>query len=488
VALDEFLPTNYLQLMRDFRRMPAEQQVRVLQGFSWRIIKSRNRWVRRQTIVGLIVNDVLGLMNGDIQTLLSNEQLMLPVVRLFLYISEDLYGSKVLFRNGGLYKEIIDLIPTVLSQKNYECLAVVLEILENIWHNREILVELINLNIIDLCVNVLLEDPQVRGSDELLESIATLLLNATALTEGLDSFQTQINIFFSLSEAFREASDSNRNLIGAIMYGLLGREEMWRLAHEAKLPNFIDDLLKIDFRSNKQQLLLLQQKLVRFESGKTIEEDYDQEQSFDSNLEEEIFERNEEELTELEDYIAGHEMLGSKYALRGKEAEKVPMSSRSKWRRSARSCSSSRAGRRNRPVASAGRSPRRRRSTPATRRSRRCRTSASPRSGPRRKTPSSPNPREQTKRTTTPTSLPISSTANPKIHTPCRWSHYRNPPITNREYTASKSTKKNLIKNASTARRPSRPRRTRAARPKSGNKCRKGSRGISGQRRSCSTV
>lgn len=61
--------------------------MKVLQGFSWRIIKSKNRWVRRQTIVGLIVNDVLGLMNGDIQTLLCNDKLMIYVLRLFLYIS-----------------------------------------------------------------------------------------------------------------------------------------------------------------------------------------------------------------------------------------------------------------------------------------------------------------------------------------------------------------------------------------------------------------
>lgn len=63
-----------------------------------------------------------------------------------------------------------------------------LEILENIWHNKEILLELINLNIIDICVNILLDDESIRTNDELLESIATLLLNATALNEGLDSF------------------------------------------------------------------------------------------------------------------------------------------------------------------------------------------------------------------------------------------------------------------------------------------------------------
>jgi len=84
--------------------MPDDQKVSVLQGFSWRIIKSKNKWIRRETIVGLIVNDVLGLMNGDIQNLLFNKNLMFFVISLFLYISEDSYGSKVLFRNGGLYK------------------------------------------------------------------------------------------------------------------------------------------------------------------------------------------------------------------------------------------------------------------------------------------------------------------------------------------------------------------------------------------------
>jgi len=42
------------------------------------------------------------------------------------------------------------------------------------------------------------------------------------------------------------------------MYALIGRKTMWKRAHEAKLPIFIDDLIKIDERSNKQQLKLIQ--------------------------------------------------------------------------------------------------------------------------------------------------------------------------------------------------------------------------------------
>lgn len=64
----------------------------------------------------------------------------------------------------------------------------VLEILLNIWHNKEIFKELINLNILDICINLLLQTPEVVSDDDILESIATLLLNATATDQGLDSF------------------------------------------------------------------------------------------------------------------------------------------------------------------------------------------------------------------------------------------------------------------------------------------------------------
>jgi hypothetical protein len=47
----------------------------------------------------------------------------------------------------------VELLPEVHQANNYVCLAVLLEILQNIWHNREILLELIHLNVIDLCVN-----------------------------------------------------------------------------------------------------------------------------------------------------------------------------------------------------------------------------------------------------------------------------------------------------------------------------------------------
>ena len=124
--MDEFVPTNYEDLIRDFKKMADTQKISVLQGLSWRIIKSKNKWVRRQTIIGLIVNDVLGLVNGDIQILLFNKNLMSHVLKLFLYISEDSYGRKVLFRNSGLYKELIDLIPETLKIQNYVCLDIIL--------------------------------------------------------------------------------------------------------------------------------------------------------------------------------------------------------------------------------------------------------------------------------------------------------------------------------------------------------------------------
>ena len=87
VMLDEFVTTNYVTLIRDFKKMSDPDKIEVVKGLSWRIIKAKNKWIRRQTIVALVVNDLLGLVNGDIQLLLFNQRLMEHVVRLFLLIS-----------------------------------------------------------------------------------------------------------------------------------------------------------------------------------------------------------------------------------------------------------------------------------------------------------------------------------------------------------------------------------------------------------------
>ena len=102
------------------------------------------------------------------------------------------------------------------------------------------------MNIIDICINSLLQDQNVIIHEELVESIATMLLNATASEEGLDAFEYHVDVFYYLCEAFKETNDTNRNLIGAIIYSLLGRRNLWKLAHEAKLPAFIDGLLMSD--------------------------------------------------------------------------------------------------------------------------------------------------------------------------------------------------------------------------------------------------
>lgn len=83
------------------------------------------------------------------------------------------------------------------------------------------------------------------------------MLNISAVEQGIDAFEEQINIFFTLAQAFNLASDSNRNLIGAIIYALLGRKRLWDLAHEAQLPSYIEDMMKADSRTNKQQLKLI---------------------------------------------------------------------------------------------------------------------------------------------------------------------------------------------------------------------------------------
>ena len=87
--------------------MNYESKRRILQGISWRIIKSSDKGVRRQTIVGLIINDVLGFMSGDVIEILKNNEICTAMLELLMLISEDNYGRKVIFRNAGLYKDLI---------------------------------------------------------------------------------------------------------------------------------------------------------------------------------------------------------------------------------------------------------------------------------------------------------------------------------------------------------------------------------------------
>ena len=114
-----------------------------------------------------------------------------------------------------------------------------------------------------------------------------MLLNATAIDEGLDAFEYQVDVFYYLCQAFKDANDINRNLIGAIIYALLGRRNLWKLAHEAKLPAFIEELIRLDGGYNKQQLKLILGKLHSFEPGTTMNSnEFDDDESMDSNLEE----------------------------------------------------------------------------------------------------------------------------------------------------------------------------------------------------------
>lgn len=71
---------------------------------------------------------------------------------------------------------------------------------------------------------------------------------------------------------------------------------------------------------------MIEEKLLKFEPTNlpnSDEDDAEDNQSVESNLEEEIFQNNEVELSNLEDYIKGHELLNAKYFLKNKEANKV---------------------------------------------------------------------------------------------------------------------------------------------------------------------
>lgn len=51
--------------MQDLKRGLLAQKKEILQGLTWRIIKSKSKTVRKQNIVGLFLNDTLGILTGD---------------------------------------------------------------------------------------------------------------------------------------------------------------------------------------------------------------------------------------------------------------------------------------------------------------------------------------------------------------------------------------------------------------------------------------
>jgi hypothetical protein len=48
------------------------------------------------------------------------------------------------------------------------------------------------------------------------------MLNMTTVSEGLYSYENQINIFFTLSQVFNTGNELIRTLIGGIIYTLIG--------------------------------------------------------------------------------------------------------------------------------------------------------------------------------------------------------------------------------------------------------------------------
>lgn len=59
------MPINYAGIMQDLKRGLLAQKKEILQGLTWRIIKSKSKTVRKQNIVGLFLNDTLGILTGD---------------------------------------------------------------------------------------------------------------------------------------------------------------------------------------------------------------------------------------------------------------------------------------------------------------------------------------------------------------------------------------------------------------------------------------
>ena len=110
MGVEEYIPTDYTTMKAYFKRSQNHEKIPILNGLYWRIVRSKDRQVRRLNIIGIFKDDFLGLHSGDLDQLLASRHLMKPTLRLLQMISLDSYGRRVLFVNNHLHRDFVGLI------------------------------------------------------------------------------------------------------------------------------------------------------------------------------------------------------------------------------------------------------------------------------------------------------------------------------------------------------------------------------------------
>jgi len=61
VQIDEYISTNFQKLNQDFMKMKNEDQLIIIEGFCWRLIKAKSKQIKRMYCTGMIMGNFLGL-------------------------------------------------------------------------------------------------------------------------------------------------------------------------------------------------------------------------------------------------------------------------------------------------------------------------------------------------------------------------------------------------------------------------------------------
>jgi hypothetical protein len=86
------------------------EKISVINGLYWRILKSKDKEIRKLNILGILHHDVLGIQSGEFNLMLNSRPLMKFIVRFIQLVSLDGYGKRALFINSNLHKELIGAI------------------------------------------------------------------------------------------------------------------------------------------------------------------------------------------------------------------------------------------------------------------------------------------------------------------------------------------------------------------------------------------
>ncbi len=65
-VLEDYIPTNFEGLKQFLKKGNAQQKISIINGLYWRVLKSKNKEIRKLNTLGILHYDALGIRSGEI--------------------------------------------------------------------------------------------------------------------------------------------------------------------------------------------------------------------------------------------------------------------------------------------------------------------------------------------------------------------------------------------------------------------------------------